>query len=65
MVGPRIYIFGGEANGEFFNDLWCFDLSTRKSIRISMGLWILTWRIPTQSSRSLLGNSWSCPRATL
>ncbi|KAI0801041.1 galactose oxidase [Fomes fomentarius] len=28
MVGPRIYIFGGEANGEFFNDLWCFDLST-------------------------------------
>ncbi|TFK86157.1 galactose oxidase [Polyporus arcularius HHB13444] len=28
MIGPRIYIFGGEANGEYFNDVWCFDLST-------------------------------------
>ncbi|RPD82332.1 galactose oxidase [Lentinus tigrinus ALCF2SS1-7] len=28
MIGPRIYVFGGEADGEYFNDLWCFDLST-------------------------------------
>ncbi|KAI8990492.1 hypothetical protein BD414DRAFT_413960 [Trametes punicea] len=31
MIGPRIYIFGGEAHGEFFNDVWCFDLVTRAS----------------------------------
>ncbi|KAI0673362.1 galactose oxidase [Trametes maxima] len=28
MIGPRIYVFGGDAHGEFFGDLWCFDLST-------------------------------------
>ncbi|KAI0778412.1 galactose oxidase [Trametes elegans] len=28
MIGPRIYIFGGHAQGEYFNDIWCFDLST-------------------------------------
>lgn len=28
MIGPKVYIFGGEADGEYFNDLWCFDLST-------------------------------------
>ncbi|KAH9944187.1 uncharacterized protein BXZ73DRAFT_96680 [Epithele typhae] len=25
---PEDYIFGGEANGALFNDLWCFDLSS-------------------------------------
>lgn len=28
MIGPKVYVFGGEADGEYFNDLWCFDLST-------------------------------------
>ncbi|TBU41845.1 galactose oxidase, partial [Dichomitus squalens] len=28
MIGPKIYVFGGEADGRLFNDLWCFDLST-------------------------------------
>lgn len=31
MIGPKIYIFGGEAYGHYFDDLWCFDLSSRKS----------------------------------
>lgn len=29
MIGPRMYIFGGHAQAEFFSDIWCFDLSTR------------------------------------
>lgn len=29
MIGPRVYVFGGHAHGEFFNDIWSFDLSTR------------------------------------
>ncbi|KAL1951467.1 hypothetical protein VTO73DRAFT_616 [Trametes versicolor] len=28
MIGPRVYVFGGHAHGEFFNDIWSFDLST-------------------------------------
>ncbi|KAI0654196.1 galactose oxidase [Cubamyces menziesii] len=28
MIGPRIYVFGGHAHGQYFNDIWCFDLAT-------------------------------------
>ncbi|KAI9057729.1 galactose oxidase [Trametes sanguinea] len=28
MIGPRIYVFGGQAYGQYFNDIWCFDLAT-------------------------------------
>ena len=35
MIGPRIYIFGGEADGEYSNDLWCFDLSTREFLHVA------------------------------
>ncbi|CDO72998.1 hypothetical protein BN946_scf185007.g52 [Trametes cinnabarina] len=29
MIGPRIYVFGGEAYSDYFDDIWCFDLATR------------------------------------
>lgn len=32
MIGPKFYIFGGQAEGEFFNDLWAFDLQSGKSM---------------------------------
>ncbi|KIJ65005.1 hypothetical protein HYDPIDRAFT_27741 [Hydnomerulius pinastri MD-312] len=52
MVGTKFFVFGGQVDGEFLNDLWSFDLNTRKS-RLACVLDSVSWTLRTQTQWEL------------
>lgn len=42
MCGNKFMMFGGQVDGEFLNDLWCFDLQSRKFLACPPLAWLLT-----------------------
>jgi len=35
LIGPKLFVFGGQVNQHFFDDIWLFDLNSRPSLHFS------------------------------
>ena len=55
MVGTRFYVFGGQVDGEFHNDLWAFDLNTCEPVALKyLGLYLSLYTVRTRACWELI-----------
>jgi Galactose oxidase, central domain len=55
MAASKFIVFGGQVDGQFLNDVWSFDLNSRKTIIFTM----LQHSYAVQSGQRQYGNFWS------